>query len=53
MKFTPVPVSRQGGGEEGGRDEGKGRLVPVLWHEMSVPNTSAARTLGAGTVFLI
>ena len=55
MKFTPVPVSCHWRGEELGRDEGKGRLVylPALWHEMSVPNTSAARTSGAGTVSLI
>ena len=35
------------------RDEQSMTLVPVLWHEMSVWNTSVARTLGAGTVTLM
>jgi len=44
--------------KEGRRRENKGAgYVPVLWHEMSlksaVSNTSAARTVAAGTVTLM
>ena len=53
MKFTPVPVSCYWRGEEVGRDEGKGTLVPALWHEMALPKTSAARTFGANTISLM
>jgi hypothetical protein len=42
-------------GEEVGKGTNKReaqgtRLVPVLWHQMSVTNTSAARTFVAGTI---
>lgn len=53
--YRPVLVNlNMEGGEVGkgtNKREAQGmRLVPVLWHQVSVTNISAARTFVAGTI---